>query len=93
MEEDVETLQYVQCLTMEQVPLCTNINHPLKKMGSAKDDLSSWIFFVIKVLEFGLVWLGVVLAAATERGLLDREELAGEFLAPLSSPQGRQGPV
>ncbi len=33
----------------------------------------------------------MVLAAATERGLLDREELAGEFLAPLSSPQGRQG--
>ncbi len=48
------------------------------------------LFF--KMLEFGLVWLGVVLAAATERGLLDREELAGEFLAPLSSPQGRQGP-
>jgi hypothetical protein len=44
------------------------------------------------MLEFGLVWLGVVLAAATERGLLDKEELAGEFLAPLSSPQGRQGP-
>ncbi len=41
------------------------------------------------MLEFGLVWQGVVLAAATERGLLDREELAGEFLVPLSSPQGR----
>ncbi len=45
------------------------------------------------MIEFGLVWLGVVLTAATERGMLDREELAGEFLAPLSSPQGRQGPV
>ncbi len=44
------------------------------------------------MLEFGLVWQGVVLAAAAERGLLDREELAGEFLAPLSSPQGLQGP-
>ncbi len=44
------------------------------------------------MLEFGLVWQGVVLAAATERGLLGREELAGEFLVPLSSPQGRQGP-
>jgi hypothetical protein len=48
------------------------------------------LFFIM--LEFGLVWLGVVLAAAAERGLLDREELAGEFLAPISSPQGRQGP-
>jgi hypothetical protein len=47
------------------------------------------LFF--KMLEFGLVWQGAVLAAATERGLLDREELAGEFLVPLSSPQGRQG--
>ncbi len=44
------------------------------------------------MLEIGLVWQGVVLAAAAERGLLDREELAGEFLAPLSSPQERQGP-
>jgi hypothetical protein len=65
-------------------------------MGSAKDDLSfshlGFYFVVQKMLEFGLVWQGVVLAAATERGLLDREELAGEFLAPLSSPQGRQGP-
>jgi hypothetical protein len=49
-------------------------------------------FFVFNMLEFGLVWQGVVLAAASERGLLDREELAGEFLVPLSSPQGRQGP-
>ena len=30
---------------------------------------------------------GVVLAAAWERGTVDKEELAGEFLAPLTSPQ------